>query len=95
MRFRNPLPGTFLPGLPFQRRRGGARAPPLRQEPGAQSGRGVGLMDLGTILLIILILLLIGAVPSWPYSRGWGYGPSGIVGVILIIVIIWLLMRAA
>jgi hypothetical protein len=52
-------------------------------------------MDLGTILLIILILLLIGAVPSWPYSRGWGYGPSGIVGVILIIVIIWLLMRAA
>jgi len=49
-------------------------------------------MTLGTILLIILILILIGAVPSWPYSRGWGYGPSGIVGVILIIVIILLLM---
>jgi hypothetical protein len=49
-------------------------------------------MSLGTILLIILILILIGAVPSWPYSRGWGYGPSGIVGVILIIVIILLLM---
>jgi hypothetical protein len=47
---------------------------------------------LGTILLIILILLLIGAVPSWPYSRGWGYGPSGILGVILIVVIILLLM---
>jgi hypothetical protein len=49
-------------------------------------------MTLGTILLIILILLLIGAVPSWPYSRGWGYGPSGILGVILIVVIILLLM---
>jgi hypothetical protein len=49
-------------------------------------------MTLGTILLIILILLLIGAVPSWPYSRGWGYGPSGILGVILIVVIVLLLM---
>jgi hypothetical protein len=46
---------------------------------------------LGTILLIILILILIGAVPTWPYSRGWGYGPSGILGVILIVVIILLL----
>ena len=45
-------------------------------------------MTLGTIRLIILILILIGAVPSWPYSRGWGYGPSGIVGVILIVVLI-------
>jgi hypothetical protein len=49
-------------------------------------------MTLGTILLIILILLLIGAIPSWPYSRGWGYGPSGILGVVLVIVIILLLM---
>jgi len=48
-------------------------------------------MTLGTILLIILILLLLGAIPSWPYSRGWGYGPSGIVGVLLIIIIILLL----
>lgn len=46
---------------------------------------------LGTILLIILILILIGAVPNWGYSRGWGYGPSGIVGVLLIIVIVLLL----
>jgi hypothetical protein len=45
-------------------------------------------MTLGTILLIILILLLIGAFPSWGYSRGWGYGPSGILGVIVIILII-------
>ena len=49
-------------------------------------------MTLGTILLIILILLLIGAIPSWGYSRGWGYGPSGIIGVILIIVLILFLM---
>jgi Protein of unknown function (DUF3309) len=48
-------------------------------------------MSLGTIVLIILIILLIGGLPSWPYSRGWGYGPSGILGVILIIVIILLL----
>ena len=46
---------------------------------------------LGTILLIILILLLIGAIPNWGYSRGWGYGPSGIVGVLLIVVIVLLL----
>ena len=49
-------------------------------------------MSLGTILVIILILLLIGAIPNWGYSRGWGYGPSGILGVILLIVIILLLM---
>jgi Protein of unknown function (DUF3309) len=48
---------------------------------------------MGLILLIILILLLIGAVPSWPYSRGWGYYPSGGIGLILLIVIILLLLR--
>jgi len=46
---------------------------------------------MGTILLIILILLLIGAIPTWPYSRGWGYGPSGGLGVVLLILIILLL----
>lgn len=49
-------------------------------------------MTLSTILIIVLILLLIGAIPSWPYSRGWGYGPSGILGVILIIILILVLM---
>src|SRR5574340_1116757 len=44
-------------------------------------------MTLGTILLIVLILLVLGAVPAWPYSRGWGYFPSGILGVILAVVI--------
>jgi hypothetical protein len=43
---------------------------------------------MGTILLIILILLLIGALPAWPYSSGWGYWPSGGVGLILLIVIV-------
>ena len=43
---------------------------------------------LSTILIIILILILIGAIPNWGYSRGWGYGPSGIVGIILIVVLI-------
>lgn len=47
---------------------------------------------LGTILLIILILILLGALPTWPHSAGWGYGPSGILGVILIIFIILMLM---
>jgi hypothetical protein len=47
---------------------------------------------LGTILLIILILLLLGAVPTWPHSRGWGYYPSGGIGLILLIVIILLLL---
>jgi hypothetical protein len=47
---------------------------------------------MGTILLVILIILLIGAFPSWPYSQGWGYGPSGILGVILIVVLILLLL---
>ena len=47
---------------------------------------------MGLILLIILILLLIGAVPSWPYSRNWGYWPSGGIGLILVIVLILLLL---
>ena len=49
-------------------------------------------MSLGTILLIVLILLLIGAIPAWPHSTGWGYGPSGALGVILVIVVVLLLM---
>jgi len=49
-------------------------------------------MSLGTILLIILILMLIGAIPAWPHSKGWGYGPSGGLGLLLIIVIILLVL---
>jgi len=54
--------------------------------------RGGTDVSLGTILLIVLILLLIGALPSWPYSRGWGYYPSGGLGLLLLIVLILLVM---
>lgn len=47
---------------------------------------------LGTFLLVILILILIGAIPRWGYSSGWGYGPSGLVGFILIVVLILVLL---
>jgi hypothetical protein len=47
---------------------------------------------LGTILIIVLILLLLGALPSWPYSSGWGYYPSGSLGLILIIIVILVLL---
>ena len=47
---------------------------------------------LGTILIVILILLLIGALPSWPYSSGWGYYPSGGLGLVLVVVVILLLL---
>jgi hypothetical protein len=49
-------------------------------------------MSLGTILLIVLILMLIGAIPTWPHSRSWGYGPSGGLGLVAIIVIVLLLL---
>ena len=49
-------------------------------------------MTIGTILLIVLILLLLGVFPSWPHSRSWGYGPSGILGVVLVVVIVLLLL---
>ena len=45
---------------------------------------------LGTILLVVLILMLIGAIPSWPHSRSWGYGPSGGVGLVLVVVLVLL-----
>jgi hypothetical protein len=47
---------------------------------------------LGTLLLIVLVLLLIGALPAWPYSRGWGYYPSGGLGLVVVIILILLLM---
>jgi len=48
---------------------------------------------LSTILLVLLVLLLVGAFPAWPHSRSWGYGPSGILGTILIIVVVIALLR--
>jgi len=49
-------------------------------------------MTLGTILLIVVILMLVGAMPTWPHSREWGYGPSGGLGLVLLILIVLLLM---
>ena len=49
-------------------------------------------MSIGTIILIVLILMFIGVIPSWPHSRGWGYGPSGVLGLLVIIIIVLLLM---
>lgn len=49
-------------------------------------------MGLGTILLIVLVLILLGVIPTWPHSRGWGYGPSGIVGLIVVVLLVLLLM---
>ena len=49
-------------------------------------------MTVGTILIILLIILLIGALPAWPYSRGWGYAPGGVLGTILIILLSLLLL---
>lgn len=47
---------------------------------------------LSTVLIILLILMLIGALPNWPYSAGWGYGPGGIVGVLLVVVLVLALL---
>jgi hypothetical protein len=47
---------------------------------------------LGTILLIVLILMLIGAIPTWPHSKSWGYGPSGALGLVVIIIIVLLVL---
>ena len=49
-------------------------------------------MSVGTILLIVVVLMLIGAIPTWPHSRSWGYGPSGAIGLVLIVLLVLLLM---
>lgn len=56
------------------------------------SGQPWSMALLGTILLIVLILFLLGSIPAYPYSRGWGYGPSGFVGFLLLILIILLVI---
>ncbi|WP_373510541.1 DUF3309 family protein [Thiocapsa sp.] len=49
-------------------------------------------MSLGTILIIVLVLILVGVIPTWPHSRSWGYAPSGAIGVILVILLILLVL---
>lgn len=49
-------------------------------------------MSLGTILLIVLVLMLLGAIPAWPHSRSWGYGPAGGLGLIVLVIVVLLVM---
>ncbi|MFZ0790733.1 MAG: DUF3309 family protein [Chromatiaceae bacterium] len=49
-------------------------------------------MSLGTILLIVLILILVGALPNWPHRRSWGYGPSGVIGLVVVVLLILVLL---
>jgi hypothetical protein len=77
-------PGHFILRCLF--RGDGTWNPPRRYSSGRQWTEGATM--LGTILIVILILILIGALPTWGYSGNWGYGPGGIVGVLLIIVIV-------
>lgn len=49
-------------------------------------------MSLGTILIIVLILMLIGVIPTWPHSKSWGYAPSGVLGVVVVVILVLLLM---
>lgn len=49
-------------------------------------------MSFGTILLIVLVLMLVGALPTWPHSSGWGYGPGGIIALVLIVIVVLLLL---
>jgi Protein of unknown function (DUF3309) len=49
-------------------------------------------MSIGTILVVLLILMLVGAIPTWPHSRSWGYGPSGGLGLIVVVLVILLLL---
>ena len=80
--------GTQVAGLEHQ-----APAKPLpARRVLFQKNREEEDMSIGAILLIILILILVGALPTWPHARSWGYGPSGIVGVIVVIVIVLFLL---
>ena len=65
----------------------GVANPAITREPAQEMT-----MSLGTILLIILGLMLLGAIPAWPHSRGWGYAPSGGLGLIVVVVVVLLLM---
>jgi membrane-bound ClpP family serine protease len=65
------------------RHRAPAFSPPPHEEK---------LMSLGTILLLVLILMLIGVVPTWPHSRSWGYAPSGVLGIVVLLLLVLLLL---
>jgi hypothetical protein len=70
-----------------------SRAPWRRFSAPAGSTKGkVAPVSIGTIVLIILVLVLVGAIPTWPHSKDWGYGPSGIIGLIVVVLLILLLL---
>jgi hypothetical protein len=72
------------------RSRGGRdRAIGMLRAPPAQQRRSP--MSIGTLLLIVLILIFLGAIPTWPYSQSWGYAPSGTIGIILLVVVVLVL----
>jgi hypothetical protein len=77
---------TFFSGGPFRRPHA-----PIEDRSLPTSLLGERRM-LGTVLLVVLVLLLIGAIPSWPHSRSWGYGPSGVLGFIAVVVLVLLVM---
>jgi len=80
------MPGTVAhrPDAPYRTRY--ALHSPVR------SDNKEWIMSLGTILLVVLILMLVGVLPVWPHASSWGYGPSGIVGVVLLVIIVLFLM---
>jgi len=64
-------------------------------QPILESGNpclGVLKVSIGTILLIVLVLILLGAIPTWPHSKSWGYGPSGVIGLIVVVLLILLVL---
>jgi hypothetical protein len=72
--------------------REGFLAPALSELSSLAHNFKENLMSLGTILLIVLILILIGAIPTWPYSRSWGYAPSGVLGLVVVVIVVLLLL---
>src|SRR4051812_6876932 len=84
-----PGPGKRPPGTA---RTSGGNRPCVVQGPRWYLTKKLRLMPVGTILLVILVLLLLGVAPAWPYSRDFGWGPSGIVGVLVVVLLILLLM---
>jgi hypothetical protein len=97
----------LMPNIAFKPAEAWEQGPTLGKSPTsgveASSCKAVGrylktitprrrIMSVGTIVLIIVVLLLIGAIPAWPYSRSWGYGPSGGLGLVLLVVLVLLLL---
>jgi hypothetical protein len=88
------LPGEPLPSSSVVLRQAAAPVSAFakRSVPARRPTQPEAAMTIGTILLILLILILIGALPTWPYSRGWGYYPTGGIGLIVVILLVLVLL---